>query len=123
MRILIADDEKGFLEFMQDRLTRYGFDVEVVSDGHEAMYRIAQAYYDMVIVDYNMPGVTGLEVIKHIKKEKIPSVTVMITGYQDIEKPLADAVGADHYFTKPVKLEELESVIINCSNQTRRDTC
>ena len=123
LRILIADDEAGFAEVLKDRLSRSGAAIDVVYDGRRAISMIERNSYDIVFVDHNMPELTGLEVIRHIRNKGIKSKTVMITAYEEIEGSLVKAVGADGYLTKPVKLEDVDRFVglwYNDTNKTEK---
>ena len=111
MRILIADDEKSFVEPLSDRLIRKGNQVESAYDGLNALKLIKANKYDVIILDHNMPELTGLELVKYIRKNKIDTKIVMITGYTEIDKPFMETIGVDEYLTKPVKLTDIDAVI------------
>lgn len=111
MRILIADDEKGLVALLSENLTNRGHKVDIAYDGEEALALINASAYDLILVDYNMPELTGLEIVKYIKKINYKTITVMITGYPEMESSLAKVIGVDFYITKPVKLESIEDII------------
>lgn len=111
MRILIADDEKEFVEMLKERLRYKNVDMDFAYDGKQALELIKSSHYDIVFLDHNMPEMTGLELVRYIKENKIDSRTVMITGYPAIRGFFAKAIGTDEYLTKPVKLKDVEDVI------------
>jgi DNA-binding response OmpR family regulator len=112
MNVLVADDERGFIEFMKERLMPQGHNVDFAYDGKEALDMINTDKYDIVFLDHNMPELTGLELIKHIKTNNIKAKTVMVTAYSSIMNDFfAKYVGADEYITKPIKISELDSIM------------
>ena len=111
MRILIADDERSFVEPLSDRLIQKGNQVESAYDGSSALKLIKANRYDIILLDHNMPELTGLELVKYIRKNKIDTKVVMITGYTEIDKPFMEVVGVDEYLAKPVKLTDVDAVI------------
>ena len=111
MKILIADDEIDILLLIRERLIKQGHNVDIALDGGKALELIERNSYDLTFLDHNMPDMTGLELIKYIKKKNLKTKTVMITGYSHIVDSLAKRVGADEYMAKPLKLKEVEGVV------------
>ena len=111
MKILIADDERAFVELLSERLIQRGNQVECAYDGMAALTLIKTNKYDIVILDHNMPELTGLELVKYIKNNKIEAKTIMITGYSDINKSFMKSIGVDEYLTKPVKLADVDALL------------
>ena len=120
MKILIVDDERAYTEFLSERLTRLGNLVECAADGKSALELIKINKYDLMIMDHNMPGLTGLELVKYIKKNNISGKTVMITGYSDINENLMKMVGVDEYITKPVKMADIDRIVKKYSAEGRQ---
>lgn len=110
--LLIADDEDGFRELLQQRLTRKGYVVRVVATGTTALEALAEEEYDAAIFDLRMPGATGIEVLRRAQEIQ-PSLPVLIlTGHGSIETAVeAIRAGAYDYLTKPVNLAELELLL------------
>lgn len=112
MNILIADDEEDFVKFLEDRLTLKGHKVEGVYNGDEALSLLKKNKYDILFVDHNMPDKTGLELAKYIKDHDGKTAVVMITGYEEMEGFFAKATGVDEYLTKPVKMKEIDDILV-----------
>ncbi len=119
MKILIADDERAFVELLSERLIQRGNQVECAYDGMNALRLIKTSRYDIILLDHNMPELTGLELVKYIKKNKIEAKTIMITGYPDINKSLMETIGVDEYLTKPVKLPDVDALLEKYSKKLR----
>ena len=86
MRALFVDDEVEFLELMHKRLTRRGMEVVTAPDGQTALHLLDQAMqegqtFEIVVMDVRMPGMDGLETLRHMK-EKAPKIPViLLTGH------------------------------------------
>ncbi|MFH2137502.1 MAG: response regulator [Candidatus Omnitrophota bacterium] len=111
MKILIADDEKEITQNLQEFLRRKGYVADVAFDGREALDLIKEVDYDLIFLDYNMPELTGLELIKYVKEHNEKTKTVMLTGYPLMEGFFAKAVGADEYLDKPYQFKDIEQII------------
>ncbi|MDD5440311.1 MAG: response regulator [Candidatus Omnitrophica bacterium] len=111
MKILIADDETGVVELLKGRLERFGHTIDTAYDGDRAMRLIRDNAYDILILDFSMPDVTGLEMLQYAKKNKPGTRVVIMSGYAGMDGALAEAAGADHYLSKPIPLEEFEKLI------------
>ena len=111
MNILIADDERDLVAYLKERISIKGHNVEGAYDGETTLELIKRNKYDIVFLDHDMPGKTGLEVARYIRDNRIPTKMVMITGYEDIEEFLARAVGMDEYLEKPLKMADIDAIL------------
>lgn len=114
MRILVADDEKEFVDFLKDVLIERGHEADTAHDGEEALGLIKKNRYDVLFLDHNMPGLTGLEIVEYVKENKIKSKTVIFTGYEPMSEKFARAVGADEYLEKPIAIKDVEAILKRC---------
>ena len=107
-KILLLDDEVEFGSALAERLRLRGYDAKTVSQAEKALEIIQRAAPDIVLLDFRMPGMDGLEVLKIIK-EKNPSVEViMLTGHGDVQSVEEGMKsGAFDYIIKPVDIGEL----------------
>lgn len=105
--ILIADDDKDLVEIVRKFLTDKGHRVDSVYDGDRALDLIKSTRYDIIFVDFNMPGLTGLELAKYVKANKLETKTVFFTGYPAISEPIAKYAGVDEYIEKPSSIDSL----------------
>ncbi len=108
-KILIADDEKNLRWVLAKNLREEGFSTIEAGDGEEAFNSFVDKEPDMVILDYRMPKLDGMEVLRRISKinEKIP--TIMITAHGNTEAAVeAMKLGAVDYLAKPFDIEELK---------------
>jgi DNA-binding NtrC family response regulator len=112
MRILFADDETSIQELMRIELPRLGHEATVCPDGRTALAALDRTSYDCVIVDLDMPGVGGLEVIARVRETSADTETVIITGKSSLESAVAAVrQGVFDYLTKPCKLAEIQAVL------------
>ena len=113
MRALFVDDEVEFLELMHKRLTRRGMEVITAPDGQTALNLLDQAMqegqtFEIVVMDVRMPGMDGLETLRHMK-EKAPKIPViLLTGHACMGVAVQGLdLGAYDYMLKPVAISEL----------------
>ena len=112
MRILYADDETSIQELMRIELPRLGHDATVCPDGRTALAALERTSYDCVIVDLDMPGVGGLDVIARVRETSPDTETVIITGKSSMESAVAAVrQGVFDYLTKPCKLADIQAVL------------
>jgi DNA-binding NtrC family response regulator len=112
MRILYADDETSIQELMRIELPRLGHDATVCPDGRTALAALDRTSYDCVIVDLDMPGVGGLDVIARVRETAPDTETVIITGKSSMESAVAAVrQGVFDYLTKPCKLADIQAVL------------
>jgi signal transduction histidine kinase len=114
-KLLVIEDEELVRQSYIDMLSFFGYDVESVPNGREALSLINKQDYDIVITDLNMPEMDGLEVLKYIKKRKPYIEVIVITGYATLENAIkAMKVGAYDYFAKPIDIDHVRIVLSKC---------
>jgi len=108
MDILIAEDEKQIATSLKKHFDDEGFNVQIVEDGALAIDLFNKIKFDIVLLDWKMPKLTGLEVCKHIRNNDKSIPIILITALGDIKNKVeALNAGADDYITKPFSFEEL----------------
>jgi DNA-binding response OmpR family regulator len=101
-RVLVADDDGAMLALMARRLERQGLDVTRAEDGRDALERIEQSAYDLIVTDIYMPGVTGLEILKQAKDTDVNTQVIVVTAGATLENAIeALNNGAFAYLKKP----------------------
>ena len=111
-RIMLVDDETEFLEVMSERLTARGIDVATSTSAEEAIGRLGKETFDAVILDLQMPGMDGLEALKHMKEKRPELQVILLTGHATVEKGVeAIKLGAMDLIEKPADLESLKEKI------------
>lgn len=107
-RILIADDERTFLETTAALLQREGYECHTALTGAEALARIGGASYDLLISDLEMPGNSDLELVRQIADVAGGLPVIIVTGFPSIRSTMAAIeLPVAAYLTKPVKFEDL----------------
>jgi DNA-binding NtrC family response regulator len=118
LRVLFVDDEKSLQEFMRSELPRLGHEVTVCPDGRAALKILEKSIFDAAILDLRMPGMSGIEVLEHLKKVNPDTEAVVMTGHASMETAIeAVRLGAFDYITKPCKLAEIEAVLSKVSEK------
>lgn len=108
MRILVVDDEAALRTSVRRALTLAGYEVEVASDGEEALASLAERAPDAVVLDVLMPGVDGLEVCTRLRAAGDRTPVLMLTARDAVGDRVAGLdAGADDYMVKPFALQEL----------------
>jgi DNA-binding NtrC family response regulator len=112
LRVLFVDDEAPLREFMRCELPRLGHEVTVCQDGRAAIKVLEKSSFDAAILDLRMPGMSGIEVLEHLKRVSPDTEAVVMTGHASIETAtMALRLGAADYMTKPCKLADIEAML------------
>jgi two-component system response regulator AtoC len=110
--ILILDDEENIRKYLGQSLAKDGFEVYTAQYGKEGLNLLVQKHIDVVLLDLNLPDISGLEILREIKKVDVQSVVIIITAYGDISSAVeAIKLGAYDYLTKPFDAEDIKIVI------------
>lgn len=110
--ILIIDDEKAQRNILSGYLKKKGFQVYCANSGSEAIKIIKKELIEIILSDYKLPGMSGLEILSKVPQINPEIVFVMITAYGSIENAVnAMHLGAYDYLTKPINLDELDLLI------------
>ncbi len=110
--ILVVDDSQDTLELIHRNLEYMGYSVFSCDNAKEAIEILKENHIDLVITDYHMPFVGGIDVIRHVKENYKNTEVMMITGYASVEGAVeAIKAGAEEYLSKPFTDEELQSAI------------
>lgn len=116
LRVMVVDDEKIALDSMEQALNDEGYDVVIAHNGVEAMERLKETSFDLVLTDLIMGDVDGHDVLKEIRKSCPDTRVIMITGYATVDTAVeAIRMGAFHYIEKPVRIAELKALVRDAS--------
>jgi len=104
-RILLVDDEERFLKLLSERLEVRGLKVTYVTSGEEALARIEEQNFDVIVLDLAMPGIDGIETLKQLKAKDPDSEIIMLTGHATVHNGIeAMKLGAEDFLEKPVDI-------------------
>ena len=122
MKVLIADDEEPLAEALGEILKVEGYKVVIANNGEIALKHALNDNFEVVILDIMMPKLSGIEVVKEIRKRSIDVPILMLTARSDIEaKVVALDSGANDYLTKPFNKKELLARIRVISRSNRNN--
>ncbi len=112
LKLLVVDDEDSLRLLVHDELVNSGYQVDTAESGETALEMIAKKKFDIVILDIRMPGIDGLEVLKHIREEGIKSKVILLTGVNEL-KIARDSLeaGADDFLMKPYDFRTLKACL------------
>jgi len=108
MRILIVEDEKKIADSLRKNFNDEGFDTKVCFDGSDALEVISKEKFDLILLDWRLPEITGVEVCKRIRNANNRTPVILLTALSNISNKVeALNCGADDYITKPFSFEEV----------------
>ena len=106
--VLVVDDDLSVRDTLGNMLKVSGYQVDLASNGNEALAKLLATEFDVVLLDIRMPGISGLELLPQIRKAYPDTAVIMFTGEDDVSSAVeAMQQGASDYVTKPVRLQEL----------------
>ena len=106
IRVLIVDDQLEFLETLFKRLRKRNLTVSGVTSGEAALEQLKTNPVDVVVLDVKMPGLSGLDTLREIRKGHNPVEVIMLTGHGSVESALEGVtVGAFDYLMKLTKID------------------
>ncbi len=107
-KILFAEDDEALKTMLARQLESAGYDLVIASDGREALRLVDADPPDLMILDIMLPGLSGFDVLRHVKG-KFPDVkTIMVTAYGDLKNAMeARRLGADDFVSKPYEIPDL----------------
>lgn len=107
-RVLLVDDEEMFVEMLAERLEARGLEVAKAFEGDQALEKVQEKDYDVVILDVLMPGKSGVDVLREIKQLKPLTEVIMLTGHATVDTAIQGMkLGAYDYLLKPTETKDL----------------
>lgn len=108
MRILVIEDDDRLAHFLKQGLSQDGFAVDIFRDGESALIELEMINYDLVILDWKLPGMDGIAVSKEIRKRGSSIPVLFLTAQDSVSNKVQGLeAGADDYLTKPFSFTEL----------------
>ena len=110
-KVLVVDDEKVIVKGIRYSLEQDGFEVDCAYDGEEALEKIAQNEYDIILLDLMLPKKDGMEVCQTVRETSDVPIIMLTARNDDMDKILGLEYGADDYITKPFNILEVKARI------------
>jgi len=111
-KVLLVDDEQDFLEIMSERMLARDMEVTTANSADQALAILEKETFDAIVMDFQMPGMDGIETLKSIRAKKPELQVILLTGYATVEKTVeAMKLGAADFLEKPADLEALAEKI------------
>ncbi len=107
MKVLLVEDDKKLAKIIEEGLKKQNFRVDVAYDGEEGLYLAKNNQYDVMIIDWMLPKISGIELIKKLREENIHTPALILTAKSDIDDKVEGLSVADDYLTKPFDFDEL----------------
>ncbi|MCJ8300396.1 MAG: sigma 54-interacting transcriptional regulator, partial [Pseudomonadales bacterium] len=118
--ILIVDDEQGICDFLKRALSKLYAVVDIASDSQQAQQLRGKKLYDLLIVDINMPGQSGLQWVQNFDQAMPSSQVIFMTGFAELENAIAAVrLGAGDFILKPFRLEQMQLAVARCFEKLR----
>jgi len=122
-RILLVEDEPGLVLTLSDLLRAEGYEIESASDGPDGLARATNEPFDLLILDVMLPGMSGLEVCRELRRLGKDVAVLMLTAKSQLtDRVVGLKLGADDYLTKPFEPPELMARIEALLRRTRKDS-
>jgi DNA-binding response OmpR family regulator len=108
MRILVVEDEAKVASFIRRALEEESYAVDVSAEGPGGLDLAESGSYDLIVLDVVLPGMSGIEILKELRKKKIKTPVLILTAQSKLDQKVRGLdTGADDYLTKPFAIEEL----------------
>ncbi len=120
-RILVVDDETKIQKMIIDYLEAVGFEAAGAEDGISALKMFREDVYDLIILDFMMPGIDGIDVIRRIRETSAVPIIMLTARAEENDKLMGLEIGADDYMVKPFSMKELAARIRAVLRRTGKD--
>ena len=126
MRLLIVEDEKQICDMVAKSLYAVGYEVDTCYDGGEALEYILAENYDLIVLDLNLPGIDGMDILRELRQSNEETKVLILSARgQIVDKVEGLDAGANDYMEKPFHLQELEARIRSLTRRkfVQKDIC
>ena len=108
MRLLVVEDEKKLCDMIAKSLHQAGYEVDTCNDGEEALEMICAEMYDLIVLDLNLPGMDGMDILRELRKENEETKVLILSARSQIaDKVEGLDAGANDYLAKPFHSKEM----------------
>ena len=119
-KVMIVEDESNLRLVLGKELQRLGYTVQAASDGEAALKLLEEAGVDVLLSDINMPGISGVELLRRVRERANPPEVILLTGYATVETAVeAMKLGAYDYLSKPYRIGELDALVRSAIEKRR----
>jgi DNA-binding NtrC family response regulator len=123
LKVMVLDDEPIVCKRVQPALEKLGYEVESYTNSHEAMRRIQETEYDIIVTDLKMKGIDGMQFLQEAKKRSPRTEVIVITGFATLETAKESFhKGVFDFIAKPFKLSEIQDVVNKAAAKLRGAT-
>ena len=120
IRVMVVDDDTVLRKLVSDQIARMGFDSTPAASGEEALDALGKSDFDVVLLDIRMPGLSGLDTLREVRKLEDAPEVIMLTADTSLGTGIeAMRLGAYDYLTKPATLDEIEAVVRKADEKRR----
>src|SRR5919112_1286448 len=120
IRVMVIDDDAVLRKLVSDQVARMGFDSTPAASGEEALDALAKSDFDVLLLDIRMPGLSGLDTLREVRKLEDAPEVIMLTADTSLGTGIeAMRLGAYDYLTKPSTLDEIEAVVRKADEKRR----
>src|ERR671917_635460 len=120
IRVLVVDDDAVLRRVVSEQIAKAGFESRAAGSGEEALKLLGDADFDVVLLDIRMPGLSGLDALREMRRLDDPPEVIMLTADTSLGTGIeAMRHGAYDYLTKPSPLDEIETVIRKADEKRR----
>jgi len=110
-KILIVDDDEGLVHFLERFFVKQGYGVQACNSGQAALEAMANEQFDLILLDYKMPGLNGLDTLREVRRSQVKTPVIIMTAYGTTDTAIeAMKLGAYDYLLKPFDREELQRI-------------
>jgi CheY-like chemotaxis protein len=112
VKILVVDDEENIRLLFKEELEEENYDVEVASDGYEALEKLKNSHFDLIVMDIKMPGMDGIQALNEIKNLNKDQPVILCSAYGEFKQDFS-SWASDGYIVKSADTGELKQTIKN----------
>lgn len=121
-KVLVVDDEKLIVKGIRFSLEQDGMEVDCAYDGEEAVEKVRENHYDIILLDLMLPKMDGMEVCQQVREFSSVPIIMLTAKGEDMDKILGLESGADDYITKPFNILEVKARVKAIMRRTRKDS-